>query len=66
MSNKKLITIALQLVRFHYEKDNERFNESCIEFEKWCYDHDEIDLAEFAMACRCPAFGFVPMGLKLT
>ena len=61
MSGKKLITIALQLVRYHYEKDDARFDESCAELEKWCYDHDETDLAEFAMACRCPAFAFVPM-----
>lgn len=56
MSEKKLVTIALQLVRYHYEKDDARFNESCIELEEWCYDHNETDLAEFAMACRCPAF----------
>jgi len=61
MSEKKLATIALQLVRFHYEKDDERFDESCIELENWFYDRDEIDLAEFAMACRCPACAFVPM-----
>lgn len=61
MSEKKLATIALQLVRFHYEKDGARFDESCIELEKWFYDRDEIDLAEFAMAYRCPACAFVPM-----
>ena len=61
MSEKKLATIALQLVRFHYEKDDARFDESCIELEKWLYDRDEIDLAEFAMAQRCPACAFVPM-----
>ena len=62
MSEKALITIALQLVRYHYEKDDARFDESCIELENWCYDRDEVDLAEFAMACRCPEFSFVPMG----
>ena len=63
MSEKALITIALQLVRYHYEKDDARFDESCIELENWCYDRDEVDLAEFAMACRCPACSFVPMGV---
>ena len=62
MSEKALITIALQLVRYHYEKDDARFDESCIELENWCYDHGEIDLAEYALACRRPEFSFVPMG----
>ena len=61
MTDKKLITIALQLIRFHYEKDDTRFDKSCIELEEWLYDCDEIDLVEFVMACRCPAHTFVPM-----
>lgn len=62
MTEKELVTIALQLVRDHYDGDDTRFDESCKELEKWFYDRDEIDLAEFAMACRCPEFSFVPMG----
>lgn len=61
-NGKKLITIALQLVRDHYENDDAMFEASCKELEEWCYDHGETDLAEFAMACRCPACAFVPMG----
>ena len=60
VSDKKLITIALQLVRDHYYYA-ERFDESCIELEQWCYDHGETDLMEYAMALRCPACAFVPM-----
>lgn len=60
-SDKKLITIALQLVRDHYDGDDEQFDKSCVELERWCYDHDKPDLAEYAMANRCPAFAFVPM-----
>lgn len=59
-SGKKLITIALQLVRDHYCYP-EQFDESCIELERWCYDHGETDLMEYAMALRCPACAFVPM-----
>lgn len=58
--DKKLITIALQLVRDHYCY-TERFDESCIELERWCHDHGETDLMEYAMALRCPACAFVPM-----
>lgn len=61
-TEKELITIALQLVRYHYDKDDAGFDESCIELEKWCYGRGKVDLAEFAMACRCPEFSFVPMG----
>lgn len=59
---KKLVTIALQLVRDHYERDDAMFDSSCKELEKWCYDHGEIDLAEYVMVYRCPACAFVPMG----
>ena len=59
-NDKKLITIALQLVRDHYCYA-ERFDESCIELERWCHDHGETDLMEYAMALRCPACAFVPM-----
>ena len=61
-SEKELITIALQLVRYHYDKDDTGFDESCVELEKWCYGRGKIDLAEFALACRCPEFSVVPMG----
>lgn len=61
-TEKELITIALQLVRYHYNKDDERFDESCIELERWCFDHGKEELGEYAMACRCPTFSFVPMG----
>ena len=61
MGEKKLVTIALQLVRDHYEGNDERFDESCRELEQWCYDHDEAELAEYAMANRCPALAFIPM-----
>ena len=54
MSEKKLATIALQLVRFHYEKDDTRFDESCIELEKWLYGRDEIDLAESRWRAAAP------------
>ena len=59
---KALITIALQLVRYHYDKDDAGFDETCIELERWCYGRGKVDLAEFAMACRCPETSFVPMG----
>lgn len=61
MSDKKLTTIALQLVRYHYDKDDVRFNESCKELEQWYFNHDKQELADFVCACRCPEFSFVPM-----
>ncbi|MBQ9000500.1 MAG: hypothetical protein IJ087_01450 [Eggerthellaceae bacterium] len=61
MTDKKLITIALQLVCDHYEKDDAKFDESCAELEQWCYDNDKADLAEYAMAYRCPDTAFFAM-----
>ena len=58
---KALITIALQLVRDHYEDNESQFAKSCIELEKWCYDNDKPELAEYACAQRCPAVAFIPM-----
>ena len=60
-NEKELITIALQLVRYHYDKDDAGFDASCVELERWCYGRGKVDLAEFAMACRCPEFSFIPM-----
>jgi len=61
MTEKELVTIALQLVRDHYDGDDTRFDESCKELEQWCFDHSKEELGEFAWACRCPACNFVPM-----
>ena len=61
MSDKELITIALQLVRYHYDEDDKRFDKSCKELEQWCFDHGKGELGEFAWACRCPELSFIPM-----
>lgn len=62
---KELITIAMNLVRDHYDGNETQFGSSCSELEEWCYDHGKEGCAEYVMAQRSPAMSFVPMELRV-
>ena len=59
--NKPLITITLQLVICHYEGRDFDFGRACDELERWLYDNDEPELAEYVCAQQYPQCAFTTM-----
>ena len=54
-------SIALSLIRAHYDGDEETFKQRSYDFAKLCDEQGKYQLAEYIFAQVNPACAFVPM-----